>query len=99
MKADLLAALQSSFQHAFDRMASTCCQLSNVGFLGLADFGACTGRTWSQPFPALFLNFFSLRLLNLAFVGILCSGLHAIFHPGSVEAGVLSVLSLLDGLA
>jgi len=41
---------------------------------------------------------FSLRLLNLAFVGILCSGLHAIFHPGSVEAGVLSVLSVLDGL-
>ena len=26
-------------------------------------------------------------LLNLAFVGILCSGLHAIFHPGSVEVG------------
>lgn len=27
-----------------------------------------------------------LRLLNLAFIGILCSGLHAMLHPGSVEA-------------
>lgn len=26
------------------------------------------------------------RLLNMAFIGILCSGLHAMLHPGSVEA-------------
>lgn len=27
------------------------------------------------------------RLLNMAFIGILCSALHAMLHPGSVEAG------------
>eukprot|EP00435_Cladocopium_sp_Y103_P055163 s1553_g18.t1 len=26
-------------------------------------------------------------LLNMAFIGILCSGLHAMLHPGSVEVG------------